>query len=87
MVVPMMGEEGNRIVGSDLYEFLCLGYHVGYFPLEQLVYEPTKTDWINDEDASDEAIRCFRKQFMLHPWQQIQQRLAELQERFGDMIR
>lgn len=37
MTVPMAGED--VIVGADLHEFLCLGCELGYFPLEQLVYD------------------------------------------------
>lgn len=41
MTVPMAGR--NVIVGRDLHEFLCLGCELGYFPLEQLVYEREET--------------------------------------------
>jgi hypothetical protein len=33
----------NHIVGDNLFDFLCLGYHRGYFALEQLAYKPKKT--------------------------------------------
>lgn len=45
MTVPMMFEAPNLVVGESLVEFLCLGGQVGYFDLEQLVY--------NERDAID----------------------------------
>jgi len=39
MTVPMMFEEANVVLGENLLEFLRLGCQVGYFDLEQLVYD------------------------------------------------
>jgi hypothetical protein len=39
MTIPMMFEKGNLIVGGNLSDFLCLGCQVGYFDLEQMVYD------------------------------------------------
>ncbi len=38
MTVPANYGEENLIVGSSLYEFLCLGSRTGYFLLEGLTY-------------------------------------------------
>jgi hypothetical protein len=43
MTVPMNYPEVNLIVGENLFEFLCLGEQLGYFLLEQLVYNEAQT--------------------------------------------
>lgn len=43
MTVPMQFDNPNMVVGSNLHEFLCLGCRVGYFWLEQLVYDKSRT--------------------------------------------
>jgi hypothetical protein len=37
------GEQLNFVVGKSLHDFLCLGYHRGYFGLEQLSYDVKQT--------------------------------------------
>jgi hypothetical protein len=37
------GDQKNFIVGESLHDFLCLGFHRGYFPLEQLSYNIDRT--------------------------------------------
>lgn len=47
MTVPMNYGKDNLIVGENLLEFLCLGEQLGYFFLEQLVYNESKTiEWL-----------------------------------------
>jgi hypothetical protein len=47
MTVPMGYPKVNLIVGENLLEFLCLGEQLGYFFLEQLIYNETKTiEWL-----------------------------------------
>jgi hypothetical protein len=36
MTVPTPADENNLIVGESLFDFLCLGYHRGYFGLANL---------------------------------------------------
>jgi hypothetical protein len=36
-------EQHNFIVGKSLHEFLCLGYHRGFFALEQMGYDSKRT--------------------------------------------
>ena len=43
MTVPMCFDRPNVIVADTFDEFLGLGYHVGWFSLEQLVYNPEET--------------------------------------------
>jgi len=47
MTVPMNFDTENMIVGSSLHEFLCLGCEVGYFFLEQLTYEDSRSETIH----------------------------------------
>lgn len=42
MTVPAADTQ-NFVVGTDLFEFLCLGARHGFFALEQLAYEPDMT--------------------------------------------
>ncbi len=47
MTIPMNYPEVNLIVGENLFEFLCLGEQLGFFLLEQLVYnEPQTIEWL-----------------------------------------
>jgi hypothetical protein len=49
MTLPAGFERKNVILGSNLVEFLCLGCQIGYFPLEQLIYQYSDTiGWIKD---------------------------------------
>jgi hypothetical protein len=46
MTVPMNHPKVNLVVGENLLEFLCLGEQLGYFFLEQLVYNEAETiEW------------------------------------------
>ncbi len=48
MTVPMNYGKVNLIVGENLLEFLCLGEQLGYFFLEQLVYNEEETiEWLS----------------------------------------
>ncbi len=44
MTVPANYGDENLIVGSNLYEFLCLGSRTGYFLLEGLTYSDSKKE-------------------------------------------
>jgi hypothetical protein len=47
MTVPMNYGKDNLIVGENLIEFLSLGEQLGYFFLEQLVYNEAETiEWL-----------------------------------------
>jgi hypothetical protein len=63
------GEQHNFIVGKSLHDFLCLGYHRGFFALEQMGYHLDQTlnrmtsgrwkpkdefDWYNGFGVNDE---------------------------------
>lgn len=63
------GVQSNFIVGKSLHDFLCLGYHRGFFALEQMGYDSERTltrltsgrwkpesdaDWWNGFGVNDE---------------------------------
>lgn len=52
MVVPSYSDAPRLIVGDSLQDFLSLGCTIGYFFLEQLVYDfDTTLDYLFDYDA------------------------------------
>lgn len=54
MTVPMKFDRPNVIVADTFDEFLGLGYHVGWFSLEQLVYDPEETvEYFAQPDPDD----------------------------------
>ena len=59
MTVPM-SDVNNVIIAEDFQEFLSLGYHVGWFALEQIVYDlDYAIDYHSnaDEDMSSEELQ------------------------------
>lgn len=88
MTVPMQWDDPNLVVGIDFREFLALGLGIGYFVLEQLLYDRDETiAWLEqpslvDEDSPlfDRTIRLIEREFALRPWNDARSRLAELQE-------
>jgi hypothetical protein len=54
MTVPMHFDQPNVIVADTFDEFFGLGYRVGWFSLEQLVYEPQETvEYFAQPDPDD----------------------------------
>jgi len=43
VTIPCAFDRPNFVVGANLYEFLCLGCHRGFFALEQLGHQLDKT--------------------------------------------
>jgi hypothetical protein len=92
MTVPMGGEDVraiNVILGSNLYEFLCLGCEHGYSDLEQLFYDPADTiarlSSREQNDCGEEAtetLGVYRRELGLKPWKDIGTRLQELDDQF-----
>jgi hypothetical protein len=53
MTVPM-ADRHNVVIAESLGEFLGLGYFVGWFGIEQLVYQPTEAlAYLNQPDPDD----------------------------------
>lgn len=93
MTVPMC-DTPNVIVGANLKEFLALGCRLGYFGLEQLVYnrratlrELELTDFDSEIGQSEKTLlRRIASTFNLEPWARPEQRLEELQALFSSAI-
>lgn len=54
MTVPANYGEENLIVGSNLYEFLCLGSKIGFSGLDQLTYSDNRKEtleWLEHPEA------------------------------------
>jgi hypothetical protein len=101
MTVPCMFESPNLIVGTTLHEFLCLGCQVGYFWLEQLVYERAATleKLLHPEDHAQEIwfegqpttrqshlLAQFVRLFDLKPWDSLVERLDTLQDKYLHLV-
>jgi hypothetical protein len=92
MTVPMGGDDVraiNVILGSNLYEFLCLGCKHGYSDLEQLFYDREDTiarlSSREQNDCNEEAtetLGVYRRELGLEPWKDIGTRLQELEDQF-----
>ncbi len=87
MTVPMAFEQANWIVGANLHEFLCLGCRTGFFSLERIAYDDLRdseflglaSKYVPNQDEVP-ILSALRKRFELHPWDEIPNRIAELQE-------
>ena len=94
MTVPMMFDRPNIIVGKDLLEFLCLGYDVGYFILEQLAYYDGRQEIIEQikdhqsqmDDEEQELLQILRGEFHLKPWTNVGVRLNELHQQYHHLL-
>lgn len=94
MTVPCMPEEGNLIVGENLWDFLRLGCRHGYFDIEQLLYQSEVTVRILEDRAPVGEIRpeeralldLLTTTFSLTPWEGVGERLEELNRRFMSSV-
>lgn len=94
MTVPMADGQ-NIIVGSDLTEFLALGFHSGYISLDQLAFDrDTAIQEIECDAHADEhdryeveLLQAIRTRFNLEPWANVRLRLDELSHEFDSHIR
>lgn len=93
MTVPMcLSDQSNIIVAEDLHEFFSIGFHAGWFGLEQLVYDfnrtieyysSTKEDLSSQERAFLEIIR---EKLKLKFMPLTKRRLAELKSKYFDIL-
>jgi len=99
MTVPMNAgpsiKSSNRILGANLNEFLSLGYYNGWFPLEQLCYDP---EWVLDFYSKEnldadyqtrvgiQFVRKFRTKLGFEPIPLNIQRLKELEDLYFDRL-
>lgn len=96
------GLTGNHIVGESLFDFLCLGFHRGYFGLEQWPSDPCieayqSAEWhpTSDRDlAVGLAVDRHQRQLLgflttelgLQPWGNVRHRSTILQERYQSLL-
>lgn len=93
MTVPM-GDKPNLIVGANLTEFLSLGCRLGYFGLEQLVYDFPKTVAALVSSKFDPEILSVDRallaklslEFNLEPWPDPASRLLFLQNQYLPLL-
>lgn len=98
ITIPNNFDQPNYIVGESLFDFLCLGYHRGYFALEQLPWERlfeayASSDW-QPSDETDEwvgfgvnveqrrVLELLIAEFGLSPWKDLQHKFEDLQARY-----
>lgn len=90
MTAPTNFDNPRVVVGATLHEFLCLGYHVGWFPIEQIRYIGGEGAWGDMQrlqngdpdwqlsDKQTRALNAVKKRFALSPWPNVKRRLYEL---------
>ncbi len=96
MTVPLAGStpvECNLVVGESFEEFLNIGYYVGWFSLEQLVYErawalsyfgapdPEQDDWCTPR------LKFAREELCIVPRPPTEKRLAELATKYASHLK
>ncbi len=92
MTVPM-ASENNVIIAENLDEFFSIGYHVGWFGLEELVYEFEETiAYFNhpDEELDEEDMRfleLIRDQLQISHVPLTVERLTELKNHYFDTLK
>lgn len=99
LVSPDAFDDPYLIVGESFYEFLCLGCVHGFgniagmCPPDFVKYLEGEPDWDSENERVREShkqaqwlLEKLRERFQLHPWQNVGQRLFELQEEFLDAI-
>ena len=94
MTVPMAFEEDiNTVIAENLREFLGLGYHVGWFSLEQIVYQnPIDFAYYSkpDPDFEEEEIRflnLIKELFQVEYVALTADRLAYLHEKYFHLLK
>lgn len=91
MTVPM-SDSYNVVVAEHLEEFFSIGYHVGWFALEQLVYDQEETiEYFSkpDEETEENEIRfleLIRNKIQIQHMPLTLERLEELKEKYFDQI-
>lgn len=91
MTVPMaFGDDlrSNWVLGADLREFLALGFHGGWFTLEQLAYDPA---WPAElaratTQAASQPVTRLAAELDLRPWAEVEARLRQLQDQLGPQL-
>ncbi|MDH5415417.1 MAG: hypothetical protein OEW87_14870 [Flavobacteriaceae bacterium] len=91
MTVPMV-PNANVIVAEDLDEFFSLGYHVGWFALEQIVYDLADAiDYFSkpNDSLTEEEIRFLelvKKELSIKHIPLSKERLKELEKQYFSQL-
>lgn len=102
MTVPEPSDTPNSIVGEDLFDFLCLGYHRGYFALATLpsdtgfaAYQSAewqpKENWhysvgYGVDDHSRKLLDFLIAGLGLSPWKDLKGKFLRLQELYMKLL-
>jgi hypothetical protein len=92
MTVPMHFDQPNVIVADTFDEFFGLGYHVGWFSLEQLVYEPEETvEYFAQPDPDDwedktMLLELLRTRLQIRPVALLLERTAALTRQYASLL-
>lgn len=92
MTVPM-ADINNVVVAEDLEEFFSIGYYVGWFALEQILYDLEEAiEYFSkpDDEMSQKEIRFLdmvRKELSIKPVPLSKQRLKELEEMYFPVLK
>jgi hypothetical protein len=91
MTLPA-AERHNLVVAEDIDEFLGLGYHVGWFALEQVVYQPEwALAYFSQPDPAAPEYKSARMEFLrsglgIRPVALSLERIAKLTERYASFL-
>lgn len=96
ITIPSPGNRPNYIVGENLFDFLCLGIHRGFFALEQLpadrlfdayssaTWEPNTRDdnavGFGVDEHQRKLLSFLRDEFRLEPWKNLRKKFERLQK-------
>jgi hypothetical protein len=94
MTIPMAFENPNYIVGSSLYDFLCLGCQHGFSNLgnlhlsfdETIQYYQNRPGDFYDE-RSPGILKTMSEALSLKPWSQVREHFVDLQNRFMPLVK
>ncbi len=90
LISPASSNRPCVIVGQSLHDFLCLGCEYGFGDLTALPYEPQevceKYSRHHPPHPADTIAGSLRIHFGLTPWENVGQRLFDLQEMYLDEL-
>jgi hypothetical protein len=91
MTVPM-SDRHNVVIAENLGEFLSIGFHVGWFSLEQIVYDPDEAvGYYADSDPEDwpehiDELVFFRESLALRHHPLSLARVAALEQKYRPFL-
>ncbi len=91
MTLPC-ADQNNVIIAENFREFFALGYYVGWFALEQLVYQPQDAIEYFSKPDTDHAnytvdrLQFIREALAIRPGPPSLRRIDELRDRYYEML-